>query len=327
MFCLLCTQPLAFVFVRTSRVLKLLQLKFVSVSAIGLLGILGFFAFSAQALSISSLTLTNLSDANYRYYGNACCGNPHGYQQFRTSLQQTNLTTTSFGTRFSGGSYAEAQTQGWIGDVTLNNTMGFRVTIGVSANPSEVWDLTLDSARFGATVLRWQGHTGSYIDIDDIVVGTTGADSVTGTLLGEGTPGNWQPTQTSLLLYDDCSDADVCSQMVMRGTGSRTVSFEVTWNVLVHSDGTPGVGDSTEVGYMFGEDNTLYGNCCYIAGDFAPGYTYNGVPWDALNQGDHGHFVTGVLTLVPEPSTALLLGAGLLALTTRRRPSSLYRLK
>lgn len=279
----------------------------------------GLAVSSAQALSIGSLTLTNLSDANYRYYGNACCGNPHGYQQFQTAITQTSLTTTGFGAHFTGGSYAEAQTQGWIGDVTLNNTMGFRIEITVSANPGEEWDLTLDSERFGATVLRWQGHNDSYIDIDDISVATSGADQVFGTLTGAGTGGNWQPSSTSLLLHDECIDASVCSQMIMRGTGSRTVSFDVTWNVLVHGDGTPGVGDSAEVGYMFGQDNTLYGNCCYIPGDYAPGYTYNGVPWDALDQNDHGHFITGALTLVPEPSTALLLGAGLIAIAARRR--------
>ncbi len=290
----------------------------------GMVALLGFAmsglaASSAHALSINSVTLTNLSDANYRYYGNACCGNPNGYQQFNTDIALTNSTTTSFSTQFTGGSYAEAQTQGWIGDVTLNNKMGFRVDVAVSANPSEVWDLTLDSERFGAVVLRWQGHNDSYIKIDDISVGTFGADQVFGTFTGAGTGGNWQPGATSLLLYDECSDASVCSQMILRGTGSRTVSFQTTWNVLLHSDGTPGVGDSAEVGYMFGQDNTLRGNCCYIAGDFAPGYTYNGVPWDSLQQNDQGHFVTGVLTLVPEPSTALLLGVGLLTIAARRR--------
>ncbi len=282
-----------------------------------------FFASTpAHAVTVNSLTLTNLSDADYRYYGNWVWPGPTGYQQFDTNLTQTGLTATTFSSQFTGGSYAEAQTVGTVGDIHLDNNMGFRVEVGVDALAGEEWDLTIDSQRFGAVVERAQGHDDSYVNISDVTFTHSWGGYTQGTLdnTGQGTGGNWQPDATAMLLYDDCSDANVCGQMLFRGTGSATVTLEFNWNVVMHSDGTPGVGDSDEVGYMFGEDNTLYGNCCYLAGDFAPGYTYSGVLWDSLLPADGGHFLTGsIAATVPEPGTALIVGAGLLGLAARRR--------
>ncbi len=280
---------------------------------------------AAQAATIN-VSIANLSDGNSRDTNTGVL--PNGVHDFRTDAALTGSTATTFDTRYTAGLYGEAQ-NGVVTDLDLSKNLGFRVTINVTtALALEEWELSLDAIANGGLADKADSSAGccdsgnprdGWVNATDLSVLSSGATATYNDISNPGTGGNWNPLGSAnnggSAAASFGSGAD---SAVFIGTGNATITLDFTWSVSLNSDSST-LRDGNEMGYMFGQDDgDLSGS---VTGSFNPGYNTNaGGIWNRDQSAD-GYFVSGTIitTVVPEPSTALLLGMGLMGLATRRR--------
>lgn len=118
----------------------------------------------------------------------------------------------------------------------------------------------------------------------------------------------------------------VIQEVTLRNWTLRNTTLEQEWLFVGEQDSDSTADISFELGGMPGDDNDiLFGS---TTGTLLPGYEYE-LEWNYIlfEGGDTGATADGFfrMTLIPEPSTALLLGSGLVALAARRRRSVRYQ--
>jgi hypothetical protein len=212
---------------------------------------------------------------------------------------------TAFDAALQGGAGIEAD-----GNENLRISLEwtFTIDIVVSASATEVWELVVDSQLLGYLTAIDQGPGRARGRVNDLTGTVDTADlGVTGSM--------------DLLGTDQMNAPGGANQLIDR-VGTFTV--------------TGGFGPTT-VSMTFTLDGRLRSQCggqgCNQQGDEAairlgvpgsgtpPGFTAGNYPGpDGATAGEHGLLLAvGLVTLVPEPGSAILVGSGLLLLLGSRR--------
>jgi hypothetical protein len=186
--------------------------------------------------------------------------------------------------------------------ITENHTANYTITLSVNETAGLPWNLLLDTGRSGALTLVADGNGGATATLGAVGVTTGGAGTVAGSLALAAVPtltgtggGNTPFAQTGSAVISGI------------GTGANqliTLTFSFTASAASTRQGNNGDEAAVRMG--------IAGNATsYTAGN------YPGVGGRTMSS--DGHFVTA--TLVPEPTTIVLMALGLsgLARFGRRR--------
>ena len=188
-------------------------------------------------------------------------------------------------------------------------TSNYRVTISITPdNPLNVYDLTINTSRLGALVVRNEGGAAGTADISAV---TGLLNGVGNGLLGLADPGALNTNSTTVIQINQSN------QLILAGlTGNQVFQLDFTWSASAGS-GNNILNGGDEGVVLLGQPGTV---SQVGAADDYPG-TSGRSPQSA-----DGHFVSAtvvVTQIVPEPSTIVLSGmAGLglgLVMWRRRR--------
>ncbi len=183
--------------------------------------------------------------------------------------------------------------------ITESFTADYTITLSILGNAGEPWSLLLDTSRVGALTILNDGNGSASATLGAVTGGATGGALVGSLgLAAVGTATNAGVANTSVdLPFSQLGSARIDGV----GTGAvQTVVLSFAWTASATSTRQGNNGDEAAV--RMGRTSTASS----FAADDYPGVAF------PRTQALDGHFVTA--TLVPEPQTALLLGAGLLGL-------------
>ena len=208
---------------------------------------------------------------------------------------------TSFTGRFSGNAGIEVDPRE---DETVTFTWTYEVTFDIDALAGEAWRLSFNTDLLGALTLVDDGSGSASATLND----------VTGTYSGPGTlQGSLDLTGFGTLSGTNSADSpfdagDRSARAVLpRAWGPASLTLTFTMTGEVHSESSaPPLPNAAEAAVRLGEPGNF--------GGFSAG-NYPGV--GARDLATDGHFL--IVTLIPEPSPALLLGLSVLALAVVRR--------
>jgi PEP-CTERM motif len=296
-----------------------------AIAGLGLLALAG--DSNAISLLVSSIATNAPNTANLL---TTTTGRHAEYTSTRTILDSGGTGGNAVGTNLDARTRYASITSTDTGSFSLGQvvaaTANYKITFSVTAPANVVYDLTIDTSRVGAFTL-----------IDDTALnGPTRADlgAVTGQLGGVTNAGLGL---ADLANVDGAGNTNIgtvntpfnqTSQLVLTGlSGNQSFTLDFAWTSLVYSN--PGSNttstNSSNGAFVFGGDEAavrmgLAGSATSISG----GITADDYPGaGSRTAANDGHFV-GIglhVTAVPEPTTALLIGAGVagLAWSGRRR--------
>jgi hypothetical protein len=273
--------------------------------------LLGAFvlATAAQGATITSVTMNNLTggvwgdgiapEPDCPSVAPFCPGQtfdddtsgvaPNGWNEWQSSTTPSAGVTT-FQTRFFNSLASQSQT---VINTSLHYDADHELVLNISS--ATPWTLALDLSR----VARIDVVDGSGVGTD---TGEISVSALTTTLSGA----SLDSGSLGLASYSRTSDGgDNLSQLtsaILSGSGNAIVTFTIRFDIDTYTEGQ-----------VFGAGDAV----CYSGGHSFFGNT--DCPGGAL--GSQGVFLSGELTAVPEPTTAVLLAAGLagLAAAGRRR--------
>lgn len=188
---------------------------------------------------------------------------------------------------------------------TESFTASYTITLSILGDVGEPWFLLIDTSRVGSLTILHDGNGSASATLGAVTGGATGG-ILTGDLglAAAGSASNASAVTTNVdAPFSQLSSARIDGV----GTGAiQNVVLSFSWTASTTSTRTGNNGDEAAV--RMGQASTVG-----FAADDYPGALF------PRTQALDGHFVTA--TLIPEPHTALLLGAGLsgLAWSSRRR--------
>jgi hypothetical protein len=294
----------------------------------GAVAALGLVASNGPAHAISLAIDTLVANAGNTSYLTTTSGRHGEYSSSRTVLDAGGSGLDTIGTTLDARTRYASITSADTGSVSLGQVVGatadYRITFTINAPAYVTYDLQIDTSRIGAFTL-----------IDDTALnGPTRADlgAVTGSLGGVPTAGLGL---ADLAAANGAGNSNIgtvnvpfnqANTLVLTGlTGTQSFTLDFLWTSLVYSN--PGSNTtSTNTGngsFLFGGDEAavrmgLAGSATSISG----GITADDYPGAGTRTAaNDGHFV-GIsleVTAVPEPTTVILVGAGIAGLAWRGR--------
>lgn len=257
-------------------------------------------ASPAGAITISGVTITfgASNTANNATPGGSSSNNTSQVSVLSTGGTVADAVDASVSaqTRYASNLWAD----GAFGDTQATTTNSYDLSLSVSAGAGTVYDIVIDSLFSGAL-----NH------VDDASFGEASA-SVSAVSVTLNSVVSVPLATTAQLIALDYYDASLefsqAGQEILTDlTGTTDLTFNVEWTSLARSF-------SDEAAVLLGLDEAGGPVGLVTVGE------YSGFP--TRNPDNDGHFLSitaNVTSLVPEPSTALLLATGLVILGVSRR--------
>lgn len=265
---------------------------------------------SALSISVDSALLGGSNTVNGKTdnLGSNILGETGRYSENLSSLSTLNAGGSAADTVGSTVSAATRYAAMLAADTGQNNahsrtaTSNYSITFTVSAAPTAVYELTIDTSRLGALTRIDDTNTSRQ------AIYTMGAVSGTVDAIANGALG-----LTSLGFNESINSSKdtpfaQTNQLVISGlTGTNTITLAFDWTSTVNLPTATAATGNDEIAIRLG-----------IAGTQASRVTAEDYPGSgARTMSADGHFVTigaEVTSVVPEPGTMLLLGTGLAGL-------------
>lgn len=259
-------------------------------------------AQSAGALQITGLTVFKNAGNSGDLFDDV--GSEASQVTSTVAIQSS--SATAFSTRYAATVDSDAGTTGAVTNiVTLN--VDYTITFTVSDAAGHAWEIDVDTRRRGARTAESDGIGQSAFSLTAVVGSLTGSGTISAGSLALAAIARSQQSNDSNIPFNQTSTATISG--VGNGTVTLRFTFSATAESLVQGNGSNAQGD--EAAIRMGIDSTL---SSFTAGD------YPGV--GARVMANDGHLVDATITdlgLIPEPSTGLLLAAGLAGVAIHRR--------
>jgi hypothetical protein len=225
--------------------------------------------------------------------------------QITSQVGVVTSSAAAFQTRYAATVNSDSGTAGAVTNVVTLNA-SYTVTFNVSNAAGHAWELDVDTSRVGARTAVTDGGGSSAFSLSAVTGSLTGLGSITAGSLALAAINRTTQTNNVNLAFNQTGGATIS------GVGNGTVSLHFTFSATAESIVVGTQGDEAAV--RLGLDSTL---SSYTAGDY-PGVG----PRTAANDGNFVSVAITDLGLVPEPSTGLLVAAGLAGLAIHRRSRS-----
>jgi hypothetical protein len=274
---------------------------------IGCLAASLLLAGSAQGLTLNSVTMNNLTagvwgdgiapEPDCPSVAPFCPGQlftdsstgiaPNGVNYWRSSTTPS-VSSNSFVTRFFNALGSQSQT---VINTALHYDADHEVILDISS--ATPWTLTLDLSRVAQ--IDVVDGSGIGTDTGEIIVSVL-STTISGATLDSGSLALAGHSRTS----DGGDNLNQLTSAILSGTGNAIVTLTMRFDIDTYTEGQ-----------VFGSGDSV----CYAGG--ALPFVGTDCPNVALPA--QGVFLSGELTAVPEPTTALLLAAGLAGLAAAGR--------
>jgi hypothetical protein len=259
-------------------------------------------AQAAGAIQITGLTVFKNAGNSADLFDDV--GSVAGQRTSTIAIQSSSATT--FTTRYAATVDSDSGTAGAVTNiVTLN--VDYTITFTVSDAVDRLWEIDVDTRRRGARTAESDGIGQSAFSLTAVVGSLSGSGAITAGSLALAAIARTQQSNDANIAFNQTNSATISG--AGNGTVTLRFTFSATAESLVQGNGNNAQGD--EAAIRMGIDSTL---SSFTAGD------YPGVGSRTI--GNDGHFVVATITdlgQVPEPSTGLLLGAGLAGYAIHRR--------
>lgn len=265
---------------------------------------------SALSIAVNSALLSGSNTINGKTdsLGSNILGETGAYSENLSSLSTLNAggsaadtlgSTVSAATRYAAVLAADA---GQNNAISRTATSSYSITFTVSAAPTAVYAVTIDTSRVGALTRIDDTNTSRQ------AIYTMGAVSGTVDAIANGALGLASLGFNESINSSKNTPFAQTNQLVISGlTGSNTITLAFNWTSNVNLPTATAATGNDEIAIRLG-----------IAGTQTSRVTAEDYPGSgSRTQSADGHFVTigaEVTSVVPEPGTLLLLGAGVAGL-------------
>lgn len=262
---------------------------------------------SALSISVGSAAMngSNTATGKTDNLGSNIFGETGAYSENASSLTTLNAggsaadtigSTVSAGTRYAAVLAADT---GQNNSINRTATSSYSITFTVSAAPTAMYELTIDTSRIGALTRVDDTNTSrSAIYTMGAVSGTV--DAVADAALGLASLGFNESINTS-----KDTPFNQTNQLVISGlTGTHTITLSFAWTSTVNLPTATAATGNDEIAIRLGIAGT---QTTRVSAEDYPGA-------GARVMNNDGHFVTigaEVTNIVPEPGTLAMLGIGL----------------
>lgn len=281
---------------------------------LALAGVIGLGAIalaqpaSALSISIDSAVLNGGNTANGKTdsLGSNLFGETGEYSENLSSLATLNAggsagdtigSSVSAGTRYAAVLAADT---GQNNDINRTATSSYSITFTVSAAPSAMYSLTIDTSRLGALTRIDDTNTSRQ------AITTMGAVSGTVDAIADAALALPGISQNESINSNKNTPFTQTNQLVIPNlTGTHTITLAFAWTSTVNLPTATAATGNDEIAIRLGLAGT---QTTRVTAEDYPGSVY------PRTQANDGHFVTigaQVTNIVPEPGTLVMLGMGL----------------